>query len=219
MRTFVISDIHGNNELFRRTLKAVGLKKVDKLIVLGDLIDRGPDSKGVLDTIILLLENGFDVECLVGNHEQMFLDAYLNTNNLNKWLFNGGDKTLLSFLTNSIEKIPSKYLNLIKGFKYFIEEDSFILVHAALNMTIENPFTDKDALLWERNATKYLNEKWLGKRQLIHGHNPESSFEISDAIEKNKCVICIDNGVYINKPGFGSLCVLELKSQTVNFLK
>ena len=101
MRTFVISDIHGNNELFRKSLKLVAFKKSDKLILLGDLIDRGIDSKGVLDTTLLLLETGLDVECLMGNHEKMLLDAFLNTNNLNQWLLNGGDKTLSSFLTSS----------------------------------------------------------------------------------------------------------------------
>ena len=104
MRIFVITDLHGKNELFRKSLKEIGLKKTDKLILLGDIIDRGEDSKGLLDTIILLKEHSFDVTCLMGNHEQMLLDAHLNVNNLNLWLLNGGDKTLSSFLTSSSRK-------------------------------------------------------------------------------------------------------------------
>ena len=104
MRTFVISDIHGNNELFRNSLKQVGFNQEDRLILLGDLIDRGVDSKGVLDTVMLLMDTGFNLDCLIGNHEKMFLDASLSTTNLNHWLRNGGDKTLASFLTISIEK-------------------------------------------------------------------------------------------------------------------
>jgi serine/threonine protein phosphatase 1 len=219
MRTFAISDIHGNNELFRKALKAIGLKKVDKLIILGDLIDRGPDSKGVLDTIILLLENGFNLDCLIGNHEQMFLDAKLNTNNLNQWLINGGDKTLSSFLTGSIEKIPSKYYNLINGFKYFFEHENCIFVHAALNMKIEDPFSDIDTILWERNPIEYVDEIWLGHRKLIHGHNPQSQKEILRAIENNEKVICIDNGAYMSKSGYGSVCVMQLETLNVRFLK
>ena len=160
MRVFVLTDIHGENELFRKALKEIGLKKTDKLILLGDLIDRGNNSKGVLDTIILLLDNGFDVTCLIGNHEQMFLDAFEDLNKLNLWLMNGGDKTLSSFLTSSIEKIPPKYIKLLKSFKYYHEYELYILVHAAVNMKIENPFSDLKTLVWERNPLEYLDKNW-----------------------------------------------------------
>lgn len=219
MRTFIISDIHGNNELFRKSLKQIGLKKTDKLLLLGDLIDRGPDSKGVLDTIILLLESGFNIECLIGNHEKMLLDASLNTNNLNLWVINGGDKTLSSFLTSSIEKIPLKYYELLNSFKYFLEMDNFIFVHAALNMKIENPYTDTETILWERDPFKYLNIEWLGNRKLIHGHNPKSQEFILKSIENDEKIICVDNGTYLNKKNYGTLCVLELENLKLNFFK
>jgi serine/threonine protein phosphatase 1 len=218
-RTFLISDIHGNNELFRKSLKQIGLKKTDKLLLLGDLIDRGSDSKGVLDTIFLLLDNGFEVDCLIGNHEKMLLDAYLNTNNLNLWLVNGGDKTLSSFLTGSIEKIPKKYQDFIKSFKYFIETDGFIFVHAALNMNIENPYSDTDTMLWEREPLKHLNDGWLKNRKLIHGHHPKSQDAILKSILNNEKVIGIDNGTYLKKEGYGTLCVLELETLNVKFIK
>ena len=219
MRTFVISDIHGNNELFRKSLKEIEFKKTDKLILLGDLIDRGGDSKGVLDTIFLLIENGFDLECLMGNHEKLLLDAPLNTNNLTQWLLNGGDKTLSSFLTSSIEKIPSKYIKLINTFKYFIEYQSFILVHAALNMKIDNPFTDVNTILRERDPFKYLNLEWLGSRKLVHGHNPKDKNFIIQSIENNEKIICVDNGSYLNKENYGTLCVLQLENLKLNFVK
>jgi serine/threonine protein phosphatase 1 len=219
MSTFVISDIHGNNELFRRLLKQIRLQKADRLILLGDLIDRGVDSKGVLDTIILLKDNGFNLECLMGNHEQMLLDALLNVNNLNVWLLNGGDKTLISFLTKSIEKIPLKYIDLVASFKYYLEMGSFIFVHAALNMHIDEPFSDINTILWERNPYKYLNVNWINNRRLIHGHNPKSQEEILKAIENDDKIICIDNGIYLKKPDFGTLCVLELETFKAIFFK
>lgn len=219
MRTFVISDIHGYNELFKKALKAVRLKKTDRLIILGDLIDRGPDSKGVLDTIILLLEHGFVVECLMGNHERMFLDAELDTNTLNQWLLNGGDKTLFSFLTKSIGKIPQKYIDLIKSFKYYIEDDSFIFVHAALNMTIDQPFTDINTLLWERDTMKLFNHDWMNQRVLIHGHTPKSYPDIINSLKNKGKAICVDNGVYLKNNEFGGLCILELETLTPTFLK
>lgn len=219
MRIFVITDLHGKNELFRKSLKEIGLKKTDKLILLGDIIDRGEDSKGLLDTIILLKEHSFDVTCLMGNHEQMLLDAHLNVNNLNLWLLNGGDKTLSSFLTSSLDKIPKKYIDFIKSFKYYYEFEQFIFVHAALNMLIDNPFSDIKTILWERNPLDFLDMNWLGDRKLIHGHNPIEKEKIQDSITNNESIISIDNGVYMNKNNHGAMCILELKELKLKFVQ
>lgn len=219
MRTFVLTDIHGKNDIFRKTLKQVGLKKMDHLILLGDLIDRGEDSKGVIDTIFLLKDRGFNVTCLIGNHEKMFLDAFENINSLNLWLINGGDKTLSSFLTSSIKKIPSKYVNFIKSFKYYHEHEQFILVHAGLNMKIENPYSDLNTLVWEREPLKFLDKKWLNNRILIHGHNPTSQTDIERSIKNNFPIISIDNGVYMKKEEYGSMCIMELSNKEIRFVK
>lgn len=217
-RVFAITDIHGRNDLFRKALKYITLKKTDKLILLGDIIDRGEDSKGVLDTIFLLLDNGFDVTCLIGNHEKMLLDALVNLDKFNLWMFNGGDKTLSSFLTSSIEKIPTKYIALIKSFKYYCTYRNYILVHASLNMKIENPFSDVETIIWDRNPYEYMNKDWMENRILIHGHNPISQNEILDSIEMETPIINIDNGVYIKKDGFGSMCVMELNQKKITFI-
>ena len=219
MRVFAISDIHGNNELFRKSLKKIGLKKSDKLFILGDLIDRGKESKEVLDTVILLLSHGFDVQCILGNHEQMLLDSVLDKNIFNQWVFNGGDKTLLSFLTNSVEKIPLKYIDFLNSFKKYIEYDNYILVHAALNMNIDDPFSDLNVIQWERNPRKFLNVNWLNGRKLIHGHTPKSKDNIINSINQNEEIICIDNGNFLKRDGYGALCILELKSLQINFIK
>ncbi|MCF8254886.1 MAG: metallophosphoesterase [Bacteroidia bacterium] len=219
MRSFVISDIHGNNELFRKALKQVNYKKSDKLFILGDLIDRGSDSKGVLDTIFLLLENGFNIECILGNHEQMLIDSIENPKKLNQWLINGGDKTLSSFLTGSIERIPSKYFDLIRTFRYYIEYNNYILVHASLNMKIENPFSDLQTMIWERNQKLNYNGEWLKNRRLIHGHNPQEMEQIINSIKCKDSVIGIDNGTFLKKENYGSLCILQLENLEVNFIK
>lgn len=218
MRTFVLSDIHGNNKLFRKALKTVHLKKEDKLIIIGDLIDRGFDSKGVLDTIILLREHGFNVKCLLGNHEQLFLNALQDRTQLNKWLLNGGDKTLSSFLTSSVEKIPPKYIKLIKEFDLFYEIEEFIFVHATLNMTIDDPYSDIHTILWERDSKKYFDESWLADRILIHGHNPTNQNVIIESILNKEKILCIDNGTYLNEQHFGSQCILQLDNFKVNFI-
>lgn len=219
MRTFVISDIHGEKKLFRKALKKVKLKKSDKLILLGDLIDRGSDSKGVLDTILLLKEHKFNIELILGNHEKMFLDSYNDEDIQTKWMINGGDKTLMSFLTSSIEKIPYKYVELIKTSKLYLEIGQYILVHAGLNMEIANPYEDSDTILWERNPEKKLNKDWLGKRVLIHGHTPKRKSEIIKSLNNQSKIVGIDNGVYLSKKEeHGSLSILELETKKIIFI-
>ena len=219
MRTFVISDIHGKNDLFDKALKEIALKRTDKLILLGDLIDRGDDSKGVLDSFIRLKETGYDISSLMGNHEQMLLDSFLSKKHLSLWLVNGGYKTLASFSTDSIEAIPQKYIELIKSFNYYIEYELYIFVHAALNMKINEPYSDLKTMLWDRNAMHHLDRNWLGDRKLIHGHNPEKLEDIKDAITNGSPVINLDNGVYLKNENYGALCVFELESSVLSIVQ
>ncbi len=218
MRTFVLSDIHGNNKLFRKALKLVKLKRDDELIIIGDLIDRGFDSKGVLDTVFLLRDHGFNIKCLMGNHEQLFLKALNDEQYLNKWMLNGGDATLNSFLTSSINKVPAKYIDLIKDFDFYYESMEYIFVHAALNMKIENPYSDIHKILWEREPEKYLDDAWLDGRILIHGHTPTRKSIIKDSILKRNKIICVDNGTFMKQKEYGSQCILQLDNLKMLFV-
>jgi serine/threonine protein phosphatase 1 len=219
MSTYLISDIHGNNLLFRKALKSVNLRKNDVLIILGDLIDRGPDSKKVLDTIFLLLEHDFNITCIKGNHEKMFLDSFKDVNSKINWIRNGGNETLSSFLTSEIEKIPKKYIELIESFKTYIEIDEYILVHAGLNMKIDDPFEDQYSLMWLRDWEGFINKEWLGNRKIIHGHTPLKKDLIQQQLIDNKQIICIDNGSYLKESGYGGLCVLRLDDMKLYFEK
>ena len=103
MRIIAISDIHGFNKTFHALLDKVGLTKDDQLFILGDNIDRGPDSKGILDTIIKLQQDGYGIKCILGNHEEMMLKAHYNPSQSDLWLLNGGNTTLKSLLSVSTE--------------------------------------------------------------------------------------------------------------------
>lgn len=104
-RIFAVPDLHGRNDLLQElleTLKSLHCMDLneDKLIFLGDMIDRGADSKGVIDTIKSLREQyPNNVVALLGNHEKMALDACANPNShyLEMWLMNGGNKTIESY--------------------------------------------------------------------------------------------------------------------------
>jgi serine/threonine protein phosphatase 1 len=221
LNTYLISDIHGYNIAFRKVLKKVALKKSDTLIILGDVIDRGPDSKGVIDTILLLKEHGFDVRCLKGNHEELFLNALDDISSKVNWIRNGGKDTLQSFLTSDVNLIPEKYINFIKTFEDYIILDDYILVHAGLDMTKEAPFEDLESLLWLRDWESVYDEKWLGHRKIIHGHTPKSYVDIENQFNSSSPKIwSIDSGVYLREDmGFGRLCIMELGSNKAYFQK
>jgi len=85
-RLFAIGDIHGCfKPFYELVVDTIALKKDDRLILLGDYIDRGPQSKEVIDFIMDLKEAGFSVTPLMGNHEAMLLESYADTGLLYQW--------------------------------------------------------------------------------------------------------------------------------------
>ena len=210
MSTYLISDIHGCNETFRSALKSVALKKTDKLILLGDLIDRGPDTKGVLDYCFQLKDQGIKLILLKGNHEQMMLDALSSSKAESLWLRSGGKETLKSFGLTSVNQVDTKYFHFIREMGYYVELEDFILVHAGLNFSKKDPFEDKEAMLWARYS-EVVQEK-IDNKILVHGHTP---YELSIIINQNLSYeydICVDAGCVFAgmKQGMGHLVALEL---------
>lgn len=208
-KRFVIGDVHG----CALTLKALINKKIkpskkDKIYFLGDYIDRGPDSKGVLKYILSLISKGYDISCLMGNHEVMLLNSMNSESNYYKWLWNGGSEALRSFKVRRAEQIPEKYINFLEGLKYYIELDNFILVHGGLNFNIENPLSDKEGMVWIRNKEVDLSK--INNKKLIVGHTPTKLKKIKKSLKKER--ILLDGGcVYVHtKKKLGNLVALEL---------
>src|SRR5687768_14207517 len=95
-RAIAIGDIHGCHDALRAVLDAVAPSASDTIVVLGDYIDRGPDSRGVLDCLIDLAQ-GCRVVPLLGDHEQLLLDAIRDRNEAARWFRCGGMETLRSY--------------------------------------------------------------------------------------------------------------------------
>lgn len=206
-RVFIIGDIHGCSKTFRKlVLEKISIRKSDKIYCLGDYIDRGPDSKGVIDFIIELREKGFNTHTLRGNHEQLLLESEIDEHAKELWLKNGGDKALLSFGVSSIHDLDKKYLDFFKRTKYIIQTKHLILVHAGLNFSNADPLKDKEAILWIRNFP--IDSNYLNGKLLIHGHTPKPrDFIISQPFQSP---INLDGGcVFKHKEGYGSLFALN----------
>jgi len=222
MKKFAISDIHGCLKTFKQLLVTIQFTKEDELYLLGDYIDRGPDSKGVIDFIWQLQEEGYTVKCIRGNHEQLLIDGIEEADKFALWERNGALPTLESFGINNPANFPENYLNWFKQLPYYLEVDNYILVHAGFRFSLPNPFEEKKAMIWQRDWYSKINYGWLNGRIIVHGHTPITQNEIStmNRYKRNRLVVDIDNGCVFNnstRRGIGSLCALELTDSTLYF--
>lgn len=211
-RRLAIADIHGCAQTFDQLLKTLKLKKQDQVYLLGDYIDRGPDSKGVLDTIMKLIATGYSIQPLLGNHEKLFIDAFRSLEDCRRWRLEGGSATLDSFGVSRLQDIPIKYCNFLKPLPTIAVTYDYVLVHAGLDFRLFDPIYDTPDhfRLWERNYT--VVPKPIGNRTLVVGHTVTDITSIEGSL-KSTC-IRLDNGCYDkNHIGFSSLVALDLDSK------
>jgi serine/threonine protein phosphatase 1 len=209
-RLLAISDIHGCFDPFYRLVTdKINLNKSDKLILLGDYVDRGEKSKEVIDFIIDLINRGFDVTPLCGNHESMLVDSWKDPNMLPLWLINDGIITLYSFGIQDIEQLDKRYLDFFTNLRFYEIVDDYLFVHAGFNDNAEDPFADIHGMIWESRPS-YKNPLLSGKT-IIHGHRPKTLDFIESMINQKSGVIPIDSGcVYEKESGYGKLSALDV---------
>lgn len=211
-RRWVVGDIHGCSVTLRSLIEnKIQPGRADKLIFVGDYVDRGPDSKGVISYLMELRLMGYNLVMLKGNHEDMMLRSVHDTKLRKDWFYNGGMPTLRSFGVREAKEVPYHFLEFLEALDYYHAMDDFLIVHAGLNFDIPDPLADLEGMLWIRN-TFVLSDK-IGNRTMVHGHTPVTVDQIKEAIENNSKDIDLDAGcVYTGTEGLGNLCALELNS-------
>lgn len=208
MRILAIGDIHGCSIAFDSLIVAVDLQPDDQLITLGDYVDRGLDSKGVINRLIALHDTGRLV-ALRGNHELMMLQAYKNTKLESPWLYCGGDATLASYSVSGeagkLTDVPDNHWNFLENVCVnWYETDTHLFVHANIDPDIPLAFQPEHLLFWE--PFDYPKRHVSGKT-LVCGHTVQTSgvpLNIGHAI-------CIDTWAY----GKGWLTCLDVISGRV----
>jgi serine/threonine protein phosphatase 1 len=210
-RIIAIGDIHGCARTFSKLImEEIRLKKSDTIYCIGDYIDRGPDSKGVIDLILDLRKRGYQIRTLRGNHEQLMLDSLKGGEARLNWYVNGGDETLRSFGVSSYNDFKPEYKDFFTRTRLYFENGPYIFVHAGLNFGPADPFEDKMAMMWIRDFT--IDPKKLGNRIIIHGHTPRPLQLILKPKQEN--VYNIDAGcVYPERHGHGYLVALDLTNR------
>ena len=210
-RRLVIPDVHGCIKSLEKILSQINLQKSDQLFFLGDYIDRGPSSSGVLDLILDLTKDNYAIFPLRGNHEQILLDIILhNPEDLQKHLTMNNATDLLNG-----QNVKTAYFDFLNTLPYYYELDDCFLVHAGFNFEAPNPFVDYYAMLWIRGFIP--NNEWLNDKPVIHGHDPATMEEIEGSIQNRKLKIPLDNGCvhYGIRPGMGNLLCLDLDTMAL----
>jgi serine/threonine protein phosphatase 1 len=219
-RTLAISDIHGERERFERLLDEVGYEPAeDELILLGDYVDRGPDSRGVVDLVVGLRENGATV--LMGNHERMMLDAFAgDPDAIERWFRNGARATLRSYrhpaarskrIPRSLRSTPrlAAHLEFLAALRCYHESGGTVFVHGGVDPGAEPADTDPHTLMWIRDR---FFRHYSGARTVVFGHTATEFIHGSpDVYFGDNNVIGIDGGVAYGGP----LHCLELPSRRV----
>ncbi|MCF8371239.1 MAG: serine/threonine protein phosphatase [Bacteroidales bacterium] len=217
-RVFAIGDIHGCYDALRTLIeKKFELTKNDKLILLGDYINKGQKSKEVVDYILELQYEGFDVVALMGNHEAMLLESRNKKIHLERWLQSGGTETLKSFGIKSLKDMDRKYIQFFKNLLFYYKYSDFLFVHAGFNDTLKKPFEEKYSMVW-RCRDKYSHPK-LKNKIIVHGHCPITVANCINRVRTNYPVIDLDTGcVYADRLGFGRLTGIEVNSMKLFFV-
>jgi serine/threonine protein phosphatase 1 len=207
-RWYVIGDIHGRCDLFEALAAAIDADDLSAgqadttVVLLGDLIDRGPDSAGAI-----AFARGWQrrraVRVLAGNHEEMFLESFEDTEMLRHFLRHGGRETVLSYGIDrtrynamSLEElqaemariVPAGDRDFLAAGEEWIEAGDYLLVHAGVNPLLPLGEQQRSDLLWIRN--RFLDHPDAFSHVVVHGHT------IFDAVEDAGTRIGIDTGAY-----------------------
>lgn len=213
MGLIAIGDIHGCLKTFDRLWEKLQLSPDDRIVFVGDYVDRGPDSRGVIARMIELRASHSCV-FLRGNHERFMID-YMRNGSLSLWSQNGGLSTLRSYGGNHRgADIPSDHAAFVHDTQIFYETDDFFFVHAGLKPHLsvaENKQRyGEDIFLWERSHIEANTLNW--EKTVVCGHTPRP-----EPINRDH-LIGIDTGcVYNMHPQLGRLTAVRLPEREFVF--
>jgi serine/threonine protein phosphatase 1 len=229
-RIYAIGDIHGRLDLLDELLQMIRLDDQEQapvhrrtLIFLGDYIDRGAESRGVVERLLTGIPSGFECICLKGNHEEFLLRSLTDPSTVPLWMANGGMETLGSYgvirrdlpgapiraqyLGPALEKaLPEKHLAFFRRLPLWVTFGDYFFVHAGVKPGVPLAEQDEYDCLFIRDP--FLSSRsWFGK-MIVHGHTPV----LEPEVRSNR--IGIDTGGFFT----GHLTALRLEGEERGFL-
>ncbi len=203
-KIFAVGDVHGCFSRLRDLMDLIAPDpERDTVVFIGDYIDRGPNPQTVVDFVLEIKETLPHTVCLLGNHEQMFLDYYCKDRDEQIFVYNGGRSTLASYSPNGIWSgkkpiVPEEHLQFFASLALYYETDDYLFVHAGLRPGIPLQKQDREDLIWIRG--EFIVSKLNFGKVVVFGHTPF----YEPLIEPNK--IGIDTGAVYG----GKLTCVEL---------
>jgi serine/threonine protein phosphatase 1 len=230
MRVYAIGDVHGRNDLLQSLLAQIDADDAERgkaetqIIFLGDLVDRGPDSAGVIETAMALRASGRNVRFLLGNHEEVFLAACdkRDAKTLRYCMRIGGDATIQSYPITRAEYleldhqqladrlatlVPQAHLDFLRAFEDQVIIGDYFFVHAGIRPGV--PLSEQKS-----SDMRWIREEFTGHRGdlekvIIYGHT------IYDKVEERGSRIGIDTGAFAS----GKLTAIGLEAGDRWFLQ
>ena len=209
-RLFAIGDVHGCLFQLEKLFIRAGINlRQDTIVFIGDYIDRGPDSKGVVDFILELKKKSDRIICLLGNHERMLMDYLSGGIYADMYLSNGGDTTLRSYgAVRGPEQyevtLPEDHRDFYDSLLPLHETKQYLFVHAGFRPGIPLAEQDPEDLIWIRH--EFIMSRYDFGKTVVFGHTPLNSVHIDDY------KIGIDTGAVYG----GLLTCIELPSMTIH---
>ncbi|HBJ35819.1 MAG TPA: serine/threonine protein phosphatase [Planctomycetaceae bacterium] len=204
-RTIAIGDIHGCSTALKSLIDVIAPQPDDLVVPLGDYVDRGIDSKGVLDYLIKLKDRCRLIPIL-GNHDEMMLQAKNGRQDFQFWLNCGGDTALDSYgSTSQLNLIPSSHFEFLKSCQTYFETETHCFVHANYKPDVPIDKLDDHTLRWLSLRDYVPPTRHCSGKTFVVGHTPQS--QILDI----GFLACLDTGVCDG----GWLTALEVHSGQV----
>lgn len=221
---YVIGDVHGRADLLEAVIAfaredAAKRGRAPKFTFLGDIVDRGPESRRALDIVCRVLDESDDNVLMLGNHDEWCLTAIERGwfNDLPAWLHHGGEKTILSYLQDDFEvwrkEVSERFGDHVEALRkasIVIEDDAFVYAHAGIDpLRPISEVLDQTTFYWIRSG--FLDHVGKLPKPVIHGHTICKS-GIPEVTENR---ISIDTGAY--KTGRLTVLVIDPLERSLSF--
>jgi serine/threonine protein phosphatase 1 len=171
IQTYVIPDLHGRHDLLCAGLAEIAAHSrgnAGVIVTIGDYVDKGPQSKQVIERLRSGVCDDFRLVALKGNHDALMVDALRDPSRMPAWLAKGGDAALASYGGDPAE-VPQSHIDWLDGLKLMHMDAHRLYVHAGVDPDIPLDRQDEQTLLWKRYPNGFPGG--FGKLHVVHGHD------------------------------------------------
>ena len=176
-KTYAIADLHGRFDLLEMALACIAkrAKPPATLVTLGDYVDRGPDSRKIIERLIAGLgRDGWRLICLKGNHEDIMWQTCRKLPDVDWWLTNGGGATLISYGQQlgdqaDVTIVPAAHLDWVERLPLMYVDKHRVFVHGGVDANCPLDGQDAENVMWKIYPED--DERGYGQRHVVHGHH------------------------------------------------